>query len=237
MSASIRLYQRDAGACQMKPECMKSIMRYFDEHPAFIKDDTVVYRGQTVEGQIDPTRRGFFSASVDEDIAADFAGRDGFLFKIHLKPGVQYIEIEEEKNESGYSYEKEYLIKSGGIFKERPGSVSKYELDYWPSIAAAAAAAAGAGASEKKNNITAKNNGKKPIGRAEVVKRIKEAYDELGIEMDEEPTNAEIYAHLGAHEKLVGGARRSGAKRSGTKRGSSRSQRRKQHTIRKKRRS
>lgn len=177
---------------------MKVIKDYIDSHGQIVTKEITVYRGQTVNDTIDPTWRDFFSTSADKEIAKDFAGRDGYLFTIHLQPGVKYIKIDSDKNNSKYSYEAEYLVRSGGYFKKRADG----SLDYWPSVAAAAAAAAAKPAPTP--------TPKKGISRSEIItKRIRPNYEELGIPLvEEELTNEEIRAYLGPHENLQGGRRK-----------------------------
>lgn len=200
---SVRLYQRDAGQCQRSAECMKIIREYIDTYGQTATKPITVYRGQTVEATIDPGRRGFFSASADEDIAADFAGRDGHLFTIHLQPGVKYIRIPKEANTSGYSYEEEYLVKSGGRFEEGPDR----SLKYFPR-----AGTDGKAKAFSDSVAIAAPSAKKRISRRQLInERIAPSYKELDIPFNEsELTNAEIRTYLGAHEELEmsGGKRR-----------------------------
>jgi hypothetical protein len=114
MASSILQYVRDAGSCTSA--CKKSILQYFDTFPTYIAEETIVYRGQTVNRTIDPkTVESFFSVSTDMDVAADFA-TGGFLFKIHLQPGVQYISVGDVSDI--YEFENEFLIRGGGVFTE-----------------------------------------------------------------------------------------------------------------------
>jgi hypothetical protein len=113
---AIEKYVRDADSC--KSDCKKTIIAYFDANPQFIKEEIVVYRGQTINDAIDPyTKNTFFSVSNNVEIAEDFAN-GGYLFEIHLKPGVQYIAVDKILEDSNYNFEGEFLIRGGGVFTE-----------------------------------------------------------------------------------------------------------------------
>jgi hypothetical protein len=131
MAAHIEQFVRDAGGCGAK--CRSEIINYFNANPTFIEKDTIVYRGQKINNFIDAkTRNTFFSVSPNQSIAEDFAGRDGFLFQIRLKPGVQYISINDAVN-SNYGFEDELLIRGGGTFtivSRTPGKTEIIDIEY-----------------------------------------------------------------------------------------------------------
>lgn len=93
------------------------------------KREIIVYRGQA-NNYID-TSRLFFSTSLDKEIAEDYGSN---LFKIHLMPGVEYINvnelIEEQNINSKYIAEQEYIVIGGGIICKEIKHKSYTELWY-----------------------------------------------------------------------------------------------------------
>ena len=125
-----------------------------------------MFRGQTVHDKIDPkTRQAFFSVSLDKEIAEDFAN-GGYLFVIHLKPGVQYINVTElvpesssnSRAETRYDFENEYLIRGGGMYREiSRRQERKYmliEVEYSNIVGGAGSA----GNAERNTKINTKKN-------------------------------------------------------------------------------
>jgi hypothetical protein len=79
-----------------------------------------LYRGQT-EDELN-SGYSFFSTSTSKKIAREeFAGSDGYVFEIHVQPGIRVLPVNQTLalsgiNTKGYKEEEEYLVEGGGIF-------------------------------------------------------------------------------------------------------------------------
>jgi hypothetical protein len=96
--------------------------------------ETIVYRGQTGNTILLDRKDSFISTSMDDDVAS---GYGDILFKIHLLPGIRYIDIntlfENESMNNPYEKEKEILVFGGGVFCKREDRDGYIELWYAPS--------------------------------------------------------------------------------------------------------
>lgn len=225
-------YTRDSEGCQANPICMEAVTKLIEDVGSEVKGDTalIVYRGQRESRTIDPSRHSWFSTSLSLEETEIFRGDICCIFKIHLMPGVTYLDVNKALTESKYAAgsvsagtrmkdptmthglanEKEIIVMGGGTFySDTIGTTGFKEIregvyETWYSLTPISKAAVG-GAGTAPTVIPTKPE-KKKVTRPELRARIKKIEgDDPITNMD---NNAEIRLYLNPDEVLIGGARR-----------------------------
>lgn len=135
--------------------CLDGIAKLIDVEGKIVKDN--VYRGQGHSEVIIANKHPWFSTTYDIELTEGFRGKECCLFRIHLMPGVKYIDVNEllenypmaaasvsnakkGKNSHIYAFEKEFIIKGGGYFysdeRGTPGfhKIKEGEFETWYSL-------------------------------------------------------------------------------------------------------